>query len=385
MNRISKLLKIPINLLRVTVRRIKYANLPIADNKVFVMTYDNKFTCNPRYITEELLKSENKPDIVWAGDINDQSQFPDEIRVVKRGSAEMFREQATARIWIDNAINCVWYGIPKSKDQVYINTWHGSMGIKKITGGFWWRRKASLLKKYSDYCVTNSTYLEDIYKRTLWPNSQFLKYGHPRNDLLFNKECVQKLRHVVRDYYNLPDNTNLIMYAPTFRDDGHSGQGMIDYSRLRQALEDRFGGTWKILVRLHFQEIKKGYSPELDSDCINAADYPVMAELMAAVDIGITDYSSWAYDYVLTRKPLFIYAYDLEKYENSRGLYYSIYDTPFPISRNQDDLFKNIQMFDNIDYLDKVERFLVEKGCYEEGKASIRCADFIERIIRREE
>ena len=36
-------------------KRIRYRNNKVDEKKLFVMSYDNQFTCNPRYIVEELL------------------------------------------------------------------------------------------------------------------------------------------------------------------------------------------------------------------------------------------------------------------------------------------------------------------------------------------
>ncbi len=40
------------------------------------------------------------------------------------------------------------------------------------------------------------------------------------------------------------------------------------------------------------------------------------------------------------RKPGFIYATDADKYNNGRGLYYSLTSTPFPVASNNDEMIK---------------------------------------------
>ena len=114
----------------------------VQNNKIFISTYDNNYTCNPSYIADEIVRRNLDVDIVWVGPkkgiIKSFAKMPHSIRVVKRDTVEMYEEQASARIWIDNALNCVWYGIPKKRNQVYINTWHGSMGIKRLSGNRFW-------------------------------------------------------------------------------------------------------------------------------------------------------------------------------------------------------------------------------------------------------
>lgn len=86
-----------------------------------------------------------------------------------------------------------------------------------------------------------------------------------------------------------------------------------------------------------------------------------MQELLIAADVGITDYSSWAYDYMLTRRPLFLYTPDLRDYDQERGFYYSIDTTPFPRSENNSELLESIKSFDAGQYEHDVEDFLKKK------------------------
>ena len=82
----------------------------------------------------------------------------------------------------------------------------------------------------------------------------------------------------------------------------------------------------------------------------------------------------------MAKKPAFIYATDIEEYENERGLYYSLYETPFSITKNNDELLKAIDEFDEKQYLEKVEQLLDGKGSVEEGKASEKIVEFIDSL-----
>ena len=110
---------------------------------------------------------------------------------------------------------------------------------------------------------------------------------------------------------------------------------------------------------------------------VDASQYNDMQELMAAMDIGITDYSSWIFDYIFTGRPAFIYARDIEKYVNSRGFYYSLTETPFSIANDDKSLNENIMNYSADDYAMRVEKFLKEKGCYEKGNASSSVVQFM--------
>ena len=367
-------------------RKIFYSFGKIDNKKIFIMTYDNNYICNPSYIADELVKRKLPIDIVWVGhgkatmDIIDGGRMSPDIRVVRRGSLEMFEEQASAKVWIDNALNCVWYGIPKKKNQVYINTWHGSMGIKKLSGNKFWLSRAKKCKKYTDYCVSNSKFEENVYHDTFWKNVPLLKYGHPRNDMLFDKNVIHALKAEVRNFFEISGDKKILLYAPTFRDNRIKNFD-IDYTRLKEALEKKFGGDWVILVRLHHKNKAISRKIEYNEWLINASLYPDMQPLMTVADMGITDYSSWAYDFILTGNPLVLYVPDVEEYDQDRGFYFTIESTPFILAHDNDELEKGIEAFDNEVYQKKIREFLEDKGCYEDGNATKRVVDKIVEIM----
>ena len=97
--------------------------------------------------------------------------------------------------------------------------------------------------------------------------------------------------------------------------------------------------------------------------------------------VGITDYSSWIYDYVLTRRPGFIFATDLERYNTNTGLYYPLEETPFPVCQSHGQLIEKIEKFDNDLFLKRVEEFLDEKQSVDDGSSAKRIVDWIQTLM----
>lgn len=363
-------------------RKIIYRKGEVRNNRIFFMTYDNKYSCNLRYIADEILRQELPVEIFWATKCKDKklvSTFPKGIKLVERGKIPMFEAQATSKIWFDNALNCVWFDIPKKKDQIYINTWHGSMGIKRLSGNRYWMWRAKKCRKITDYCISNSIFEENVYRDTFWRDSTYLRFGHARNDVLLQTEKHPEIIARIREKYELLEDTHILLYAPTFRDDGTTDCFDIDFAVLKASLEKQYGGNWCIFVRMHHKNKSVKLSDEWNEWLKDASSYPDMQELLVAADVGITDYSSWAYDFVITRKPLFIYATDIEKYDGTRGFYYSLTTTPFPICRNNAELEKEILDFNERQYLNRCEDFLQEKGCAESGDAAEKIVEFIKK------
>lgn len=366
-------------------RHIIYNSSKTAANRITFMTFQNGYTCNEKYIAQELIDRKKDVEIffVVSPEVIAQPEkygIPDGIKLVQRNKKEHFDALATSKVWVDNAINCVWRSVPKRQDQLYLNTWHGSLGIKKLGGSRGWKHIAKRSNKYLDYFITNSVFEENVFKNSFWPNIPHVKLGHARNDIFFNEEKMMELKKKVYSYYDIEPEAKLFLYAPTFRDNKDDISAIdMDFDKVRAALENRFGGKWVIMSRLHFHNAQNlNTRGAFDGKCvIDACMYPDMQELMAAADIGATDYSSWIFDYIFTGRPSFIYARDIDEYVNSRGFYYPLTETPYSIAGSTEELCCNIENFNDEEYREKCNKFLNDKGCYEDGNASTRIADYI--------
>ena len=115
---------------------------------------------------EELHKLIPNLDIVWVKDPKYEYELPAWIRPVKWRSWQWLYEYATAKIWTNN------WGEPdffvKRKGQLYMETYHGGLGIKKVSGDAAIRDKTIYLKNASDMAdvfISNSDHLSVIYRR----------------------------------------------------------------------------------------------------------------------------------------------------------------------------------------------------------------------------
>lgn len=370
----------------------EYAGLAIDRKKIVFDNYmGSGYGCNCKYVTEKLLEIMPGLDIVWTVKNAEakRADFPTGVRIVEYRSKEAFKEYATARIWVGN-YHLVQYfnkGLQKKKEQVYIQMWHGSFGIKKIendchiltedTNWSYLARKNSML---TDYWISNSTFETEVYKRAFWNVENVLEYGHPRNDILVNDS--DRLRRTVRSEIGLREGERAILYLPTFRDNSNIEGYELEYKELKGALERKFGNSWKVIIRMHPRMAQKASEVIPDEAyIINATAYPDIQELLVAADAVITDYSSGIFDFMLTKRPGFIFATEPEVYESERGLYYPLTETPFPVARNNTELQNNIEGFDQVLYEEQCEQFLKNKGSVEDGNASLRVAELIRNII----
>ena len=78
----------------------------------------------------------------------------------------------------------------------------------------------------------------------------------------------------------------------------------------------------------------------INSNFINACNYPDASDLLPISDILITDYSSLFYQYAPLNRLIVFYPYDYEEYIKLRGGFYLDYEKelPGPICKTEDEL-----------------------------------------------
>lgn len=339
---------------------------------------------NPKYITEEILRQNLEWDLVWlTDDIN--YCFPEKIRVVQYGSLAAMRELASAKIWIDNVRNSK--RPQKKKEQIYLQTWHGGIGFKKVERAV----EESLSKEYvlsakkdgqqtdaiiSDCKLKTNLYLNDFWLRE---DVEVLEVGQPRSDILFSEDKSSMISKV-KKYFNIPDDKKVILYVPTFRDDLSKEGYDIDAITIIESFKKRFGGEFVFLVRLHPNVQEQANGLRYDKNVINATKYPDVQELYIASDFLITDYSSTAFDFSLLNKPVFLYASDYENYEKNRKFILRPEETPYLFAKSNEELKNKILSFSYESYERDLQKFRNDYWKpYDEGLASYNVVNWLKK------
>lgn len=328
----------------------------------------------------------SKEELMAAREIRKIEAFIEEhVHFIKTNTYEYFEAAAASKVLFTNSLlGDKFYPFPVREDQVVVETWHGSLGIKRFDPAHYntnvtWPIAAARTGKLTTQIISNSSFEDGVFRETFWKETPILKYGHARNDIFFPQS--EQVRSYLKQRFckdnGLSEDTKFALYAPTFRDDHNFAVYDLNAEQTLNALRKRFGGEWKLLLRYHDND--KGGEAKKNTvkscDVIDVTKYPDMQSLLAFTDVGITDYSSWIYDYVLLRKPGFLFAMDRSKYDNERGFYFRLEDTPFPVSTDSDELEETILSFDEELFQKRVTEFLSDKGCMDDGDASVRIAD----------
>lgn len=383
--------------------------LPMKKNKIVFSAFegDGGYGCNPKYIAEELHRRHPEYELIWL--LHDPTkEFPEYVRPIRDSVLNTVYHLSTAHIWVDNYRKPL--GTIKRRNQLYIQTWHATIGFKAVGlyRGDAFPPIARMVSEWdsglADYFLSNSRYCDEVYPYKLLYDGPTLRVGSPRVDPLINDR--DELHNRLRKSLNIAIDTKLLLFAPTFRGGDQKGKKQvvseipgIDFAKLMEALEGRFGGRWKILLRLHPQlaaklkemplteepgsvENKMSKKCDISGSLIDVSQYPDISEIMCGCDMVITDYSSCAFDASFAGIPVLLYADDVQEYIRNRGQFmWKREELPFDIAETNDELILNIEKFDEKPYLDRVHAFMYKHEVVEDGHAAERVADVIEKHI----
>lgn len=359
---------------------------PIKHNKIlFFSYYGSQYGCNPKYISEYIAAHypEGKFDVVWAFSDPGAKQIPKQFRVVRMLTLRYFYELSTAKIIITNYRMTDLF--IKRKHQYYIQTWHSSLRLKQIekdAEDVLPAKYVDMAKKDSQKCdllLSGCQYSTEIFRRAFWYEGDIFEHGTPRNDGLFQRDM--RTRADVLDKLDIKQETSVLLYAPTFRKTSNSNAYKLNWTEITQRLENKFGGDWMILVKLHPHVASESNQLAFTKNVMNVSRHDDIQELLMSADILISDYSSLIFDFSITKRPCFLYVYDVDDYINQeRKLYFDIENLPFISAGNNNELLDKINDFNEKAYRSDLEVFLKQVGTYEEGNANASLLHRIEEV-----
>ena len=374
-------------------RIIRYMIYPLkllSTNKRRIMLINDMspyYADSLKYIGNELCKRKKKFEIIYAGyNLNCYEILRKKgIKHVQLNSFKYFYYGMTSKILVTNSGGISY--LPLKTDQFVMNTWHGGGAYKKIGIDMYedtkmFRNDLRLAAKNTDIVLSTCERFKEVFSRSmLVPPNKFLSIGMPRNDALVKGD--KNSRYQIRKKLGLSTVDRMVLFAPTYRkinndyfDKSIAISYGIDEKMVCKALSEKFGGHWIFAYRYH-PCITNRNNMNNKKDVIDLTDYDDMQELLLATDVLINDFSSSIWDFMLTGKPCFIFARDLQEYIRTTELYTPISDWPFMIADNNQQLADNIKNFDEKKYKEKcLEHYKMMGGC-ENGDATLKACDWI--------
>lgn len=353
--------------------------LPLNRNKIIFDNFGGQgFGDDPRYIAQKLHELNPHLSLYWVT-YHPDGEFPQWLHPVKCGSVWADYHWLTSKVWVDNIKSTI--RPLKRKNQYYIQTWHSTIGFKMNEAD-----APNLMKRYRDIAITdskqidlmysNNTFRLDKYQNRFWYTGTVLKCDVPRTGFLLNPS--ESVTEKVYQFFGIPREKKLVLYAPTFRAHANLDLYRFDYIHCTKLLGEKFSGEFEMLLRLHPNECSYHDKLQLPKSVHNASLYPDIQELLMASDVLITDYSGCMFDFGFTHKPVFLLTKDLEQYQNEdRKLYFSLDELPFSISQTEEELWNSILAFDHASYVGKCHGFEEAIGFEDHGQGASILADII--------
>lgn len=343
------------------------------------------FGDSPKYIATEILRQKLPYELVWVVKDN-KTIVPESFKKIKTGTLKEAYTYATASVIICNSKQRLPF--KKKSNQFYIQTWHGAFPLKLIEK----EAEKSLSKRYikhskkdsaiTDLMLSGSGMESRIMRSSFWYSGEILECGMPRDDIFFNqsKESINALKIK----YHLPKEKKILVYAPTFRDNGNMEPYQIDLNVILEELEKKTESQWISIVRLHPNISHRSDLFVYSERIINGSFWPDPQEIFVISDFLITDYSSVMMDFGIMNKPALLYIPDFEEYQKNRGIRPLFHSLPFPANSTQKELIETIRNFDLSKYLDKLTVFKedIYKN-YSDGHASERVVERIRNVIQK--
>lgn len=296
--------------------------LPARDVVVFESYWGQQFSDSPKYIYEYLRKNHPNVRCVVAlkDDVKAKVRKTDRVRWC---SLRYHYYLATAKVFVNN--NNFPSTFAKPVNSVFIQTFHG-IPIKYVGtdmigyedgGKTNWPALVDRCANW-DYFISAGAHHTEAMRGAFQVNSKFIEVGSPRTDCLQDPEFRQRHRDQIRRKLKLPLDALIIFYAPTWR--LASRREFLGPIYLKTLAETLGRNVYVIARHHHLSPLRV----KNNSRVFDMSDYPDGQHICAAADLMITDYSSIAFDFVMTGKPAIFYTSDYDDYRKARGLYFNM-------------------------------------------------------------
>jgi len=314
-------------------------SLPIRDKTILYESFHGKvMSCNPYALFLHLL---DRPDFadwthVWVMD--DKSAIPGRFRsmpgvvFVSRDSEAYMKHLASVRVLVNN-VTFPPYFIRK-EGQIYLNTWHGTpwkMMGSDVRGEFMIYGNVARNFLQATHIISSNSYTTDIllgkYNIDGLYRGVAAVTGYPRIDLTLR--ASEEAKAALRKRLRIPDSSKVILYAPTWR--GTHGNPAEESAEVMREVDALKTAGAHVLFRGHTLSGNR-------AEDINVPDDISTNELLAIVDVLVTDYSSIWFDFIATGRPVVFYLKDLEEYTRDRGLYFGVDELPGDVAYRLNDL-----------------------------------------------
>lgn len=224
---------------------------------------------------------------------------------------------ATSKVAITDSYGIAISILKHKKRLKIIQIWHALGAIKKF--GYQTIGKAAghsdevakslRMHKNYDHILAVSDATADYFCEAFnISDDKVMNLALPRTEYILTED--KQKSDEIRAYYNIREEKENILYAPTFRK-----HKKIQLAELIEQIDfDRFN----LIIKLHPLDMKTVDIPVIDGLIIDTEF--ITYDLAKFCDRIITDYSALGIEVSLLNKPLYFYVYDINEYKDNPGL-----------------------------------------------------------------
>lgn len=256
----------------------------------------------------------------------------------------------------------------KRKGTFVIQMWHGCGAFKKFgydtTDDIPEEYIGNVFRNYDLVTVSGPLSVAPFTSAMRQKPGVCKPVGVSATDIYYDEGYEDECKKEFFKKYPEAAGKKILLWAPTFR--GSALDPHVPDSEVFESLRNKLGEEWFVVIKYHPHMETKGFKSGTDI---------ATERLLPVTDLLITDYSSIIFNYAIYRKPVLLYAPDLEDYKGSRGFYLDYESLPCEIAVDKEELITGIDRAYKVFDKERMEKFYQEymSGC--DGRAT-------ERIIK---
>jgi len=308
---------------------------------VFGAWYGKNYSDNSKYFFKYVNENENDITAVWI------TKSAGVVKSLTRKGYKVFHINSIQGIYYSLRAK---YGIISSGtydinpfltgNMVLIQLWHG-IPLKKIMYDDKLNLKETRYTRFLEFIfpyrkakysmlIATSEEVQAKMSQAFRVNKRDIKVtGFPRNEAFYNDHESYSLMDEIKGHRTVGKSVGI--YLPTFRDEDPD-QYINEVIECFKEIDNKLDSVNCIIyVKMHYMHLSfleekniefKNFKVIQDSE-IQSDIYPILRY----TDFLISDYSSIYFDYLLLRKPIVFFPFDIETYiSKSRELYYDYED-----------------------------------------------------------
>lgn len=287
----------------------------------FESFYGRQIACNPLALDREIAARFPDAPRYWSV-TSERQTVPDGAVPVLVGSGDWFAARRRARLLVVN--DWLRFRFRRGRHQTVLQTWHGTM-LKHLALGrpnVGIRTRIAIRRESRRWSamLSQNPHSTEQFRESYAFRGEILETGYPRDDRLAASVAggsrIPLTVAQSRRELGIPENTRVLVYAPTWRD---AGTGLVDELDVR-ALADELGDGWLVAARGHTRTHAFGRYGIEHPRVLDVSRHPDVNDVLLAADLLVTDYSSLMFDAAVARVPMAFFVPDLASYrDRERG------------------------------------------------------------------